>query len=308
MGRSLLSTEDLDAREVLAILDQAALHKRQLQEAPPASRPLPLRGRLVANLFFEPSTRTRLSFEIAAKRLGAEVVNWTRAGTSSEKGESTLDSVKTIAAMRPDVLVVRHPSSGVPALLVGHVQCPVLNAGDGTHQHPSQALLDALTLREALGELQGRTVAIVGDISHSRVARSHLFCLPKLGVRLRLCGPPSLLPAGIERLAPEGLVSATHSLAEALKGVDAVMLLRIQKERQAEVLYAGDGEYNHAYGLNERTLGLLPDRALILHPGPFNPGVEITPDLAVGPRSLILKQVENGVPMRMALLERAVSS
>ncbi len=307
MGRSLLSTEDLDATEIWSILDRAAFHKRQM-EMVATERALPLKGRVVANLFFEPSTRTRLSFEIAAKRLGAEVVNWTRTGTSAEKGESTLDSVKTVAAMRPDVLVVRHASAGIPKLLTTQVPCPVLNAGDGTHQHPSQALLDALTLHEALGELKGRELAIVGDITHSRVARSHLFCLPKLGMRLRLCGPPSLLPAGIERLVPDGMVTATHSLAEALKGVDAVMLLRIQRERQTEALFAGYGEYSQAYGLNECTLGLLPEHALILHPGPFNPGVEIAADLATSPRSLILKQVENGVPTRMALLERAVLS
>jgi aspartate carbamoyltransferase catalytic subunit len=182
----------------------------------------------------------------------------------------------------------------------------VLNAGDGTHQHPSQALLDALTLREALGELRGRVLAIVGDITHSRVARSHLFCLPKLGVHLRLCGPPSLLPRGIEDLAPGGMVTATHSLSAALRGVNAVMLLRIQRERQGEVLYAHDGEYSQLYGLNERTVGLLPPEAFILHPGPFNAGVEITQELAASPRSLILKQVENGVPTRMAILERAV--
>jgi len=307
MGRSLLSTEDLDATEISSILDRAAWHKRQLS-TPATDRALPLRGRLVANLFFEPSTRTRLSFEMAAKRLGAEVVNWTQAGTSAEKGETTLDSAKTIAAMRPDVIVVRHPAAGEPRRLAAQLECPVLNAGDGAHQHPSQALLDALTLREALGELRGRVLAIVGDIAHSRVARSHLFCLPKLGVQLRLCGPPSLLPRGIEGLAPAGTAAVTHSLAEALRGVDAVMLLRIQKERQGEVLYARNNEYSEVYGLNERTVGLLPQGAFILHPGPFNPGVEITQELAASPRSLILKQVENGVLTRMAILERAVLS
>jgi aspartate carbamoyltransferase catalytic subunit len=307
MGRSLLSTEDLDATEVSSILDRAAWHKQKLRAAA-ADRPLPLAGRLVTNLFFEPSTRTRLSFEMAAKRLGAEVVNWTQAGTSAEKGETTLDSAKTIAAMRPDLLVVRHPAAGEPRRLAARLDCPVVNAGDGTHQHPTQALLDALTLREAFGELRGRVLAIVGDITHSRVARSHLFCLPKLGVKLRLCGPPALLPPGIEGLAPAGMVTATHSLPEALRGVDAVMLLRIQKERQGEVLYAHTSEYSRRYGLNERTVALLPPEALILHPGPFNPGVEITPELASGPRSLILKQVENGVPTRMAVLERAVLS
>jgi aspartate carbamoyltransferase catalytic subunit len=307
MGKSLLSTEDLDAAEVSSILDRAAWHKLQLT-GPPADRLQPLRGRLVANLFFEPSTRTRVSFEIAAKRLGAEVVNWSSAGTSAEKGETTLDSAKTIAAMGPDVIVIRHPSAGEPRRVAAQLPCPVLNAGDGTHQHPSQALLDALTLREAFGELRGRTLAIVGDIAHSRVARSNLFCLPKLGVKLRLCGPPSLLPSGIETLAPAGMAMATPVLADALREVDAVMLLRIQKERQGEVLFAKDGEYSRVYGLNERTIEWLPADAFILHPGPFNPGVEITPELATSRRSLILKQVENGVPIRMALLERAVAA
>jgi aspartate carbamoyltransferase catalytic subunit len=305
MGRSLLSTEDLDAQEVSSILDRAAWHKHQLG-LPVEDRPQPLRGRLVANLFFEPSTRTRVSFETATKRLGGEVVNWTQSGTSAEKGETTLESAKTIAAMGPDVLVLRHPGAGEPGRVAASLGLPVLNAGDGAHQHPSQALLDALTLREALGELRGRMLAIVGDIAHSRVARSNLFCLPKLGVSLRLCGPPSLVPRGIESLAPAGMVTVTHSLAEALRGVDAVMLLRIQKERQGEVLFARNGEYSQVYGLNERTLGLLPPEAFILHPGPYNHGVEITHELAASPRSLILKQVANGIPTRMAILERAV--
>jgi len=307
MGRSLLSTEDLDEQAILSILERAAHHRREADGAGP-ERPLPLRGRLVVNLFFEASTRTRLSFEMAAKRLGAEVVNWTQSGSSAEKGETTLDSAKTVAAMRPDALVVRHAAAGEPRRFAAHLRCPVLNAGDGAHQHPSQALLDALTLRDALGELSGRVLAIVGDISHSRVARSHLFCLPKLGVHLRLCGPPALVPRGIEQLVPGGQVTVTHSLAEALRGADAVMLLRIQKERQGEVLYARSGEYSRFYGLNEHTVRLLPPGAFILHPGPFIPGVEISAELAASPQSLVLKQVENGVPVRMALLERAVLS
>ncbi len=257
-----------------------------------------LRGKSVVNCFFESSTRTRASFEIAAKILSADAVNWSSAGSSTSKGETLLDTARNLEAMRPDVLVIRHASSGAPHLVASRVGCAVVNAGDGAHEHPSQALLDAFTLRERWGSLDGRTVAIVGDIRHSRVARSDILALGKLGAKVRVCGPPTMLPEGVEALG----CTATYDLREALRGADAAMMLRIQSERLGESLFPTTREYSRLYGLNLERAGWLAPDGLILHPGPVNRGVELAPEVADGPRSVILDQVENGVAVRMAIL------
>jgi aspartate carbamoyltransferase catalytic subunit len=292
--RHLLGIEPLDREEIVRILDEAVALKEVLSR--PVKKVATLRGKLIINLFYEPSTRTRSSFEIAAKRLSADAVNWTTSGSSASKGETFFDTVKNLEVMGPDILVVRHGSSGAPQQISERVKCAVVNAGDGAHEHPSQALLDAFTLRERLGPLEGRTVTIVGDIAHSRVARSNIYCLTKLGVRVRLCAP-----LGIEKLAP-GQVALHHRLEDAVKGADAVMMLRIQQERIGEPLFPSLREYSRLYGLGVRAAELLAPHAVILHPGPINRGVELAPELADGPRSLILDQVENGVAVRMAIL------
>ena len=305
-----LGIEELTAEDLESLLGAAAEIKRNL---PGAAPPAPS-GRILVNLFFESSTRTRVSFEIAARRLGHEVVNWTTQGTSHEKGETLLDTTATLAAMGPAVIVLRHPAAGAPWLLASRSErgpaepggYAVVNAGDGAHEHPSQALLDALTLREQLGTLRGKTIAIVGDLAHSRVARSNLFCLTKLGATVRLCGPAGLRPVGLESLGPPGTVSVHASLEEAIEGVDAVMGLRIQRERLDGGGFIGEAQYRRRYGLTRERLSRLPPHAVVMHPGPLNRGVELTPELADGPRSVILGQVENGIPIRMAILERVM--
>ncbi|MBI3183088.1 MAG: aspartate carbamoyltransferase catalytic subunit [Myxococcales bacterium] len=279
-----------------ALLSRAREHKRSIEAG---FRKTPLAGRVVANLFFEDSTRTRSSFEIAAKMLGAEVLNWSTRGSSVSKGETLLDTVRNIEAMGPLAIVIRHTSSGAPALCARHVRCAVVNAGDGMHEHPSQALLDALTLMEKLGGLDGRKVAIVGDVLHSRVARSNLHCLIKLGAQVVLCGPPTLMPSGIEALGAR----VTYDLTAALEGADAVMLLRIQLERQGESMFPSAREYARSYGLDAARAARLEEGAVVMHPGPINRGVELAPDVADGPKSVILYQVTNGVAVRMAILE-----
>ena len=302
--RHFLGIEELATEDLESLLSAAADFKRNLPNAPP---PAPT-GRILVNLFFESSTRTRVSFEIAARRLGHEVVNWTTQGTSHEKGESLLDTAATLAAMGPSVIVLRHPAAGAPWLLAARAQRPlggyaVVNAGDGAHEHPSQALLDALTLRERLGNLGGKSIAIVGDIAHSRVARSNVFCLTKLGAKVRLCGPAGLRPIGLEGLAPRGMVSVHAKLEEALEGVDAVMGLRIQRERLDGAGLIGVAQYHRRYGLTPERLARLAPEVVVMHPGPMNRGVELSYDLADGPRSAILGQVENGIPVRMAILQ-----
>ena len=292
--KHLLGIEGLSAAEIGRFLDSAVELK--------AGAPRPVsREAIVVNLFFEASTRTRVSFEIAALRLGLQVVNWTAHGSSQEKGETLLDTGLNIAAMKPSAIVVRHPASGAPAYLASHLRLPILNAGDGAHEHPSQALLDAFTLRQRWKELSGRTIVIVGDIAHSRVARSDVHCFTALGARVRLCGPRSLLPVGIETLAP-GVTRHTN-LDEALTGADAVMALRIQRERLDGVGLPGVRDYQGRYGLTRARLEARAPKALVLHPGPINRGVELTSDLADGPESLVLEQVENGVAVRMAVLK-----
>ena len=301
-ARHLLGLEPLGAAEIGRLLDRAAVLKAAI--GTPEGAAHTLRGQLVANLFFEPSTRTRSSFEIAARCLGAQVLNWTVAGSSASKGETFLDTARNLAAMRPAALVVRHAAAGAPQLLAARLDCPIVNAGDGAHEHPSQGLLDAFTLRERWGDLVGRTVAIVGDIARSRVARSNLHCLPKLGARVRLCGPPTMLPRELAAIAPG--VELCSKLEDAIRGADAVMLLRIQLERQEKgeaPLFPSLAEYSRLYGLGARSAAFLAPDALILHPGPVNRGVELSAELADGPRSVILDQVENGVAVRMAILE-----
>jgi aspartate carbamoyltransferase catalytic subunit len=268
---------------------------------------------MVVNLFFEASTRTRSSFETAAKILSADALNWTASGSSTTKGETLIDTAKNLESMRPDVLVIRHAASGAPALVASRVRCAVVNAGDGAHEHPSQGLLDAFTLAEHfsgrkkdapyappdLGSIAGKTVAIVGDIAHSRVARSNLHCLPKLGAKVRFCGPPTMIPPGSEALG----ATVHHSLREAVDGADAVIMLRIQHERIGDPLIPGTREYSKLWGLNEKKASeWLSPSCCILHPGPINRGVELSPEVADGSRSVILDQVENGVAVRMAVL------
>ncbi|MHB8419891.1 MAG: aspartate carbamoyltransferase catalytic subunit [Myxococcales bacterium] len=291
--RHLLGVEPLSRGAIESFLDRAAAFKAGHSHGS-------LRGQVVVNLFFEASTRTRVSFEIAAKRLGAEAVNWTAAGSSVSKGETLLDTVRNLDAMRPAALVIRHAASGAAELTARRVRCSVVNAGDGAHEHPSQALLDAFTLRERWGALDGKIVAIVGDITHSRVARSNAFCLSKLGATVRLCGPPSLLPPGLERLADR--IEVHPRLASAIEGADAVMLLRIQLERQGDMHLPSRQEYARLYGLGPAAEQRLAPAALVLHPGPLNRGLEVAASVADGPRSLILDQVENGVFVRMAIL------
>jgi len=295
--RHLIGLEALSKEEILQVLDLAVSMKEVLTR--PVKKVPSLRGKNVVNLFFETSTRTRSSFEIAAKVLSADALNWTAAQSSTTKGETLLDTAKNLEAMRPDVLVVRHASSGAPNFLARHVGCAVVSAGDGAHEHPSQGLLDCFTLRERFGSLEGRTVAIVGDISHSRVARSDLHSLPKLGARVRLCGPPTMIPQGVERMG----ATVHHDLRTAVEGADAVVMLRIQHERIGDPLIPNTREYSKFWGLNAKKAGeWLKPEAVILHPGPINRGVELSSDVADGPRSVILDQVQNGVAVRMAIL------
>ncbi len=261
-----------------------------------------LQGRVVANVFYEPSTRTRSSFEVAAAGLGAYVLNWSVGGSSASKGETLVDTARNIAAMGVDVMVVRHQQSGACAKVAESVGCSVINAGDGQHEHPSQGLLDAFTLQRRFSTVEGLKVAIVGDILHSRVARSNVHCLTTLGAQVVLCGPPTLLPAGLE--GPR--VSVTPNLDEALRDVDAVMMLRIQRERMSEALFPSEAEYHRRWGLTDARAAALKPSAIVLHPGPVNRGLEISPAVADGPRSVILEQVENGVAVRKAILEAVV--
>jgi len=300
--RHLLGIEPLSLSDIELILSTAKKYQTRVADQ---VRPVPrlelLKGKNLVLAFFEPSTRTRISFEIAAQRLGMDVVNLALEGSSVQKGESLLDTVKTLAAMRPDALVVRHRGSGVPHFLAQHTEVPILNAGDGTHEHPTQALLDALTILDHKGTLKGLKVAIVGDILHSRVARSNLHLLSKYGVQIVLGGPPPLVPVLFARLAPG--VTVCHRMEEAVRGADVVMMLRVQLERQREPLFASPVEYARHYCLTSERLGQAKPDAIVMHPGPFLRGVDIAGEVADSPRSVIPHQVENGVAVRMALLE-----
>ncbi|MDR0547987.1 MAG: aspartate carbamoyltransferase catalytic subunit [Deltaproteobacteria bacterium] len=295
--KDLIDLKGLSASHIIAILDAAESFKeiseRRIKKVPT------LRGKLVVLFFHENSTRTRLSFEIAAKRLSADTLALASSGSSMAKGETLLDTAKNIEAMAPDALVIRHSASGAPSFLGQRLNCPVLNAGDGAHAHPTQALLDLMTIRQRKGSLTGLKVAIIGDIAHSRVARSDMIGLKILGANIAVAGPPSMLVKG---LAEEYGVDVFHRPEPALEGADVVVSLRIQLERQSGRLFPGAREYARVYGLNAARLALAKPDALLLHPGPVNQGVEMTPEVYQSPASQILEQVTNGVAIRMALL------
>ena len=298
----LLDIESLDRTEIEAILERAKFFQPLPNET--YRRLDTLKGKTVINLFFEASTRTRVSFEIAARRLGAETLTIAAQGSSVSKGESLVDTLNTLAAMRPHAIVMRHAASGAPTFLARHLQIPIVNAGDGTHEHPTQALLDARTILDHRASLTGLRVAIIGDIAHSRVARSNVHLLSKFGAQIVLCGPPSLLPRELERLARG--VQLAWNMTEAIQGADVVMMLRVQLERQHEAPMAAS-EYFRFYGLRLEHLEHARPDAIVMHPGPINRGRELSSEVADSQRSVILNQVENGVAVRMAVLERILS-
>jgi aspartate carbamoyltransferase catalytic subunit len=298
----LLSAADLSRDDAILVLDTArelaALSDRPIKKLPT------LRGRTVVNLFFEDSTRTRISFEAAAKRLSADVINFSAKGSSVSKGESLKDTALTLEAMGADAVVIRHGSSGAPHRLAtsGWIQGSVVNAGDGTHEHPTQALLDAFTMRrhlaDGVGDLEGRRITIVGDVLHSRVARSNVLLLSTLGAEVTLVAPPTLLPVGVETWPCE----VSYDLDSALKGTEAVMMLRVQRERMNASYFPSSREYSRRYGLDARRMAMLADHSIVMHPGPMNRGMEISADVADSDRSVIVEQVTNGVSVRMAVL------
>jgi aspartate carbamoyltransferase catalytic subunit len=293
--RHLLGIEPLEPEHIHTILDTAEGLREVLDR--PIKKVPTLRGKTVVNLFYEASTRTRASFEVAEKVLSADSLSISTSTSSVQKGETLLDTARNLEAMNPDMIVIRHASSGAPHFLARHCRSAIVNAGDGAHEHPTQALLDALTLRQRRGQLDGLEVAIVGDLMHSRVARSNVWLLTKMGARVRLCAPPTLVPPGIERLAP-----VTHRIEEAIDGADAIMMLRIQLERMNGGFLPSLREYHQRFGLTVERMKRARKDVLILHPGPMNRGVEIASEVADGPWSVILDQVTNGVAVRMAVL------
>jgi aspartate carbamoyltransferase catalytic subunit len=303
MRAGLLGIEELDRSEIEAILLRAKDFQPLQNE--PFKRFEVLRGRMVVNLFFEASTRTRTSFEIAAKRLSADAVSITASGSSVSKGESLVDTLNTLAAMRPDAIIMRHSASGAPHFLARYLPTPIINAGDGTHEHPTQALLDALTILDHRGTIEGLRVAIIGDIAHSRVARSNVHLLSKFGTKVVLCGPASLLPRELSHLAPG--VTLTNDMKEAIQNADVVMMLRVQLERQHEAAFPAS-EYFRFYGLRLEHLDRAKPGAIVMHPGPINRGRELSSEVADSHRSMILNQVENGIAVRMAVLERILAA
>jgi aspartate carbamoyltransferase catalytic subunit len=302
MSRGLLDIESLSRPDIEAILSRS----KDFQPAAGESfkRFNILQGRTIVNLFFEASTRTRTSFEIAGKRLGADILSITASGSSVSKGESLVDTLNTLAAMRPDAIVMRHSASGAPHFLSRYLKMPIVNAGDGTHEHPTQALLDALTIIDRRGSLEGLRVAIIGDIAHSRVARSNIYLLSKFGVQVVLCGPASLLPKYMGQIAP-GVELATD-MEKAIRDVDVIMMLRVQLERQHEASFPVN-EYFRFYGLRPEHVELAKANVIVMHPGPINRGREISSEVADSQRSAILNQVENGIAVRMAVLEKVLS-
>jgi aspartate carbamoyltransferase catalytic subunit len=303
MGRGLLGIEELSREDIESILVRA----RHFQPAPhqPFGRFDTLRGRTVVNLFFEASTRTRTSFEIAAKRLGAETISITASGSSVSKGESLVDTLNTLGAMRPDAIVMRHAASGAPHFLSRYLPIPIVNAGDGTHEHPTQALLDARTILDRRDTLEGLRVAIIGDIAHSRVARSNIHLLAKFGASVVLCGPASLLPREMALIARG--VELTNEMSEAIRDADVIMMLRVQLERQNESAYPAS-EYFPFFGLRQEHIELAKPDVIVMHPGPINRGREISSAVADSQRSAILNQVENGIAVRMAVLEKVLAA
>lgn len=293
--KDLLGIEELEKDEIELILSSATSFKevstREIKKVPT------LRGKTVINLFYEASTRTRTSFELAAKRMSADAVNISVSASSASKGETLKDTVLNLEAMNPDCVVIRHSSSGAPHMIARCLKSSVVNAGDGAHEHPSQALLDLFTVKEKLGEINGLNIAIIGDIAHSRVARSNIHGFTKLGANVTVCGPPTMIPLGIESLG----CRVTHDMTEAIKSADVIMMLRLQLERQKKGLFPSVREYSGLYGLNKERLKKAKKGVLIMHPGPVNRGVEISPDVADGETSLILEQVTNGVAIRMAI-------
>jgi aspartate carbamoyltransferase catalytic subunit len=295
-SKDLLGIEQLTPEEISLILDTAEGF-REVSERPIKKVPT-LRGQLVINLFMEASTRTRVSFEIAEKRLSADTLNFSASGSSVEKGETLIDTAENLMAMQPDMIVIRHKHPGSPKMLADLLPASIINAGDGAHEHPTQALLDAFTIRERLGRLSGVNVSIIGDIAHSRVVRSNIHLLTKMKANVTLASPPTLMPVEIEKMG----VRVVHSLDEALEGADVVMMLRIQLERQSKTTFPSLREYFNTFGLTPERLRRANDGAIVMHPGPMNRGVEISSDVADGPASVILDQVTNGVAVRMAVL------
>ncbi len=295
-SKDLLGIEPLSPEEIVLLLDTAEsmreIGRRSIKKVPA------LRGRMVVNLFFEASTRTRFSFETAEKWLSADSLNFAVKGSSVEKGESLLDTARNLEAMSPDLIVIRHGSPGVPHFLARHLKAGVVNAGDGAHEHPTQALLDALTIRQRFGKIEGLRVVIAGDIARSRVVRSNVWLLTKMGARVTLCGPPTLLPPRAEALG----VEVTTDFEAALSGADVVMMLRIQLEREGSAAFPSSREYFRRYGLTHERLARANSGAIVMHPGPMNRGVEIASDVADSSRAVILEQVSNGVAVRMAVL------
>ncbi len=295
--RHLLAVEDLTRTEIETILDVAEGFMEVSQRR--RKKLSSLKGKVVANLFFEPSTRTRTSFGLAAKRLSADTIDFTPSGSSLSKGETFIDTAKNIEAMGVDVMVVRHTSPGAPLLLAQNLHCSVVNAGDGAHEHPTQGLLDIFTIRRAKGALEGLTVGLVGDIAHSRVARSNIHGLLKLGAQVIVCGPPTLVPQTISRLG----VEVSYRLDDILPRCDVINMLRIQFERQRNGLFPSIHEYARLFGMDTERLQRAKPNILLLAPGPINRGVELTPEVADGPHSAILQQVTNGLAVRMAVLD-----
>lgn len=294
--KHLLGLADFSVADIQAVLQTAESFKeissRAIKKVPT------LRGKTIINFFFEPSTRTRLSFEVAAKRMSADTFNISNSGSSTVKGETLIDTAKNLAAMNPDCIILRHPSSGAARLLAEHINASVLNAGDGTHEHPSQGLLDLMTVREAKGRIAGLKIAIIGDIAHSRVAHSNIIGFSKMGATVTVSGPATLIPPGIEELG----ATVSPTVLKAVEGADVIMALRIQKERQQDPLFPSLREYANFFGVTQKVVDAASPEAIIMHPGPINRGVELDPKLADGSRSLILEQVANGVAVRMALL------
>jgi aspartate carbamoyltransferase catalytic subunit len=294
--KDLLGIRELSPEELTLILDTAGGFRdvigRDIKKVPT------LRGKTAVNVFFEPSTRTRTSFELAAKRLSTDVINFSVPTSSVVKGESLIDTALTVQALGADFIIIRHSSSGVPHLLAKNLRASVINAGDGTNEHPTQALLDAFTIREKKGAIKGLDIAIVGDITHSRVAKSNIYSLIKLGANVRLIGPPTLIPTEITRLG----VAVFHNMEDGLRGVDVLMMLRIQMERQGKGFFPSTDEYCKNWGLTTERLYLAKDDVIVMHPGPMNRGIEIVSEIADGPRSVILEQVTNGIAVRMAVM------
>lgn len=294
--KDILGIKDLTVDEINLVLDTAEsfieVSTREIKKVPT------LRGKTIVNLFFEASTRTRTSFEIAGKRLSADTVNISASTSSVVKGETLIDTAKNLEAMNPDVIVIRHSAAGAPHMLARLVKQSIINAGDGAHEHPTQALLDMMTIREKKGKIAGLKVAIVGDIAHSRVARSNIYGLTKMGARVIVAGPAMMLPRNIEQMG----VAVFDKLEDAIKGADIIMMLRIQLERQQQKIFPSLREYSNYFCLNKTNITLAKEDVLVMHPGPINRGIEIAPDIADGPYSVILDQVTNGVAVRMALL------